>query len=207
MLALTTTDGWRPGIGDPTFMGWFTVFGYLLASFLCWRAAKTSLPRWKKTGNAGPVFFWILVSILLLLLGFNKQLDLQTWFTEFGRDIAREQGWYERRHFVQVIFLLLFAVFGLVVIGLLIRLTRGFVRECRLALLGAVFLLCFVLMRAASFHHVDQILGMRLAGIKINWILELGGIFCIAWGAWQNSFRHPLRHLYFRSPTKSAQRI
>ena len=26
---------WQPNIGDPTFMGWFTVFAYLLVAFLC----------------------------------------------------------------------------------------------------------------------------------------------------------------------------
>ena len=26
---------WEPGIGDPTFIGWFTVFAYLIAAVLC----------------------------------------------------------------------------------------------------------------------------------------------------------------------------
>ncbi len=206
MFAMTTTEGWQPGIGDPTFKGWFTVFAYLATSVLCWKSARVALPRWKQTGNTGPVLFWILFSALLLLLGINKQLDLQTWFTSFGRDVAREQGWYEQRHPVQIIFIVLLTLGGLAVLGLFIRLTRGAIRECRVALLGGIFLISFVVMRAASFHHVDNLLVMRLAGVKMNWLFELGGIFCIAWGAIRY-IRQPARNVTFSSAGKSAQRV
>ena len=39
------------------------------------------------------------------------------------------------------------------------------------------------MIRATSFHHVDQLLHVNLLGFKMNWILELGGIFSIAFGA------------------------
>lgn len=205
MFAMTTTDGWRPGIGDPTFMGWFTVFAYLATSFLCWKSARAALPRWKQTGNTGPVFFWILFSALLLLLGINKQLDLQTWFSEFVRDMAKEQGWYEQRQIVQIIFIVLFTLGGLAAVGFFIRLTLGAIRDCRVALLGGIFLISFVVMRAASFHHVDNLLVMRLVGVKMNWLFELGGIACIAWGA-VSYVRHPKRNVTFSAAGKKAQR-
>ena len=41
----------------------------------------------------------------------------------------------------------------------------------------------FVVIRAASFHHVDALLASRLGGLKWNWILELGGILIVAVGA------------------------
>ena len=43
-----------------------------------------------------------------------------------------------------------------------------------------LFILGFVVIRAASFHHVDAFLAARLGGIKWNWILELGGIAVVA---------------------------
>lgn len=185
IFAITTSNGWRPGIGDPTMAGWLTVFAYLIASFLCWRAARHSLPAWAKMGNPKPVILWVSFSILLLLLGINKQLDLQTWFTQFGRALAQEQGWYEQRRLAQFVFIVVFATGGIVLMGTFLWLSRGSFRDYRISMLGGIFLTCFVLVRAASFHHVDQLLSVRLAGLKLNWILEISGIFCTSLGAWQ----------------------
>ena len=41
-----------------------------------------------------------------------------------------------------------------------------------------VLLVSFVLIRAASFHHVDLLL--RAGPVRLNWVLELGGIGLIA---------------------------
>jgi hypothetical protein len=45
-----------------------------------------------------------------------------------------------------------------------------------LALVGSTFVLGYVLIRAASFHHIDRFIGGRILGFKWNWILEMGGI-------------------------------
>jgi hypothetical protein len=34
----------------------------------------------------------------------------------------------------------------------------------------------FVLIRAASFHHVDQFIGQTILGLRWNWVLEMSGI-------------------------------
>jgi len=44
---------------------------------------------------------------------------------------------------------------------------------------GLVFLLTFIVVRAISFHHVDMFLRSRIAGVKLNWFLELTGIFLV----------------------------
>ena len=54
---------------------------------------------------------WFGLSILLLVLGINKQLDLQTLLTALGREIAQENGLYESRREIQLIFVILFALF------------------------------------------------------------------------------------------------
>jgi len=197
-LSMTSQD-WHPGIGDPTFMGWLTVLAYLLTSFLCGKAAKLMADS-NELGKTGAVLFWTSCSILLLVLGVNKQLDLQSLFTGVGRDIAQAQGWYDRRRAVQALFLALLAFGGLATLVVFFRLTPGLVRECRTALIGASFLLCFVLMRAASFHHVDQLLGIRLTGLKMNYLLELGGISCVGLGALRCACRHRARCITSISP-------
>ena len=77
---------WVPGIGDPTAIGWITVAGYVLAAGLAWRNVVAA----RRT--AVPAGFWIALGALVVALGINKQLDLQTWFAQTGRDLSLAQG-------------------------------------------------------------------------------------------------------------------
>src|SRR5438105_1302226 len=89
LLAFTKGDQWRPGIGDPTFIGWLTVVAYAGAAVLCIRDALR-----EKEAPARRAF-WSILGVMMILLGINKQLDLQTWLTITGRRIALTEGWYE----------------------------------------------------------------------------------------------------------------
>jgi len=86
---------WRPGIGDPTVMGWVTVGAYAVAAAVAGVAAHRA--RGAAAPHPGPDRTWLLVAGLMALLCVNKQLDLQSLFTDLGRVLAREQGWYARR--------------------------------------------------------------------------------------------------------------
>ena len=165
---------WKPGIGDPTVIGWITVAGYFLAALLLLYKRKLALSlfpsHWKQHR-------WVLLAFALLMiaLGINKQLDLQTFMTNVGREMAEAQGWYENRRLVQMG--LLAALAGAVVaLAIVIVRVKGILRPHRLALVGILFLLGFVAMRASSFFKVDRLLGFQLAGVKMNWLFELGGI-------------------------------
>jgi hypothetical protein len=52
--------------------------------------------------------------------------------------------------------------------------------------LGLVVLGAFVLVRTASFHHVDVLLGFSWNNIAVNALLELGGIGAIVHSAWRD---------------------
>ncbi len=179
LLALAEGDRWRPGIGDPSPIGWLTVAAYFAAAFLCWRASVRGL--------SGPKvrLFWTATCGMLLLLGVNKQLDLQTAFTFFGRDLARAGGWYENRRAFQAVFVVLIALGGVAASGFLLWAFRSEWRRLWPALAGVALLLAFIVVRAASFHHVDQLLAGGPAGVRLNWLFELGGIAAIAWPAWR----------------------
>ncbi|MCI0365755.1 MAG: hypothetical protein L0Y44_15150 [Phycisphaerales bacterium] len=196
LLAETTDDGWTPGIGDPTFMGWFTVAAYLITAGLCWRAWRAARARQLRPAAAGnrsawrngpaepnPRRFWLSLAIVFALLAVNKQLDLQSWFTAVGREIAKRGGWYSDRQFVQTWFVVTLAIIGAVGMAMLIWSMRKHMREYGLALAGTLFLAVFIIVRAASFHHVDELLDWGILGLNMNWILELGGIACVATGA------------------------
>lgn len=191
---------WVPGIGDPTFMGWLTVVAYFAASWLGLRAfmvEKAGPPRpyrqaigallrvvkrhWPSPpAPARRAGLWLLLAGLLGFLGVNKQLDLQTLLTEIGRVTAIESGWYENRRAVQVGFIGAVLVGAAMAVAALWWLVRGQLRDFRLALGGMVLLLGFVIVRATSFHDMDAWIHTSVAGLQLNWVLELGGITLVA---------------------------
>jgi hypothetical protein len=60
------------------------------------------------------------------------------------------------------------------------------------ALLGIGFLLTFVLVRAASFHHMDALLGY--GRVRLNWVLELSGITLVAMSALRQGRKRAVKH-------------
>jgi uncharacterized membrane protein (UPF0136 family) len=192
---------WSAGIGDPTFMGWFTVVAYFAAAWLCLRAfmvEKAGPPRpyrqaiaalWRvvkkhwREGVPAPARragLWLVLALLLAFLGVNKQLDLQSLLTEIGRVTAIESGWYENRRAVQVGFIGAVLVSAAAAVVALWWLVRGHLHGFRLALGGMVVLLAFVVVRATSFHDMDAFIHASMGGIEANWIFELGGIGLVA---------------------------
>jgi len=186
LLAFTEADHWRPAIGDPTIMGWLTVAAYFTTALICCLAGRSDQRAHPQSGYSSQPALWFGLAWLLMLLGINKQLDLQTWFTLAIKSAARAQGWYEQRRLFQAAFIGALVIVGMVGLAMLCILVRNNLRQTVPALAGAVFLTCFVLVRGASFHHVDQMIGLRLGGLRLNWVLELGGIICIGLGAWRN---------------------
>src|SRR4051812_44846770 len=92
---------WSPGIGDPSVMGWVTVAVYFFTAYRCFRLAPG---RDTKLVPYESHVWWSFV-VIVVALGINKQLDLQTALTEIGRILAREEGWYGERRIVQAAFL------------------------------------------------------------------------------------------------------
>jgi DNA-directed RNA polymerase subunit RPC12/RpoP len=174
-------DGrWHVGIGDPTIFGWVTVLAYLLAAWRCVVKADES----KDFGGNYP--FWLYLAAFLLFLAINKQLDLQSWLTDFARESAKAHGWYEHRKPVQITFIGLLA-FGMVTVLFSLRLFFANAwRHNKITWLGIVLLCTFIVMRAASFHHFDILINYDILGIKINVVLELGAIALIILGTYFN---------------------
>ena len=171
--------GWSPGIGDPTIYGWLTVAAYVLGAWLCWRASKTS--------PAGERRFWFVLMVIMALLCVNKQLDLQSLFTDFARFEAKKQGWYAGRQKYQMAFIfVLGAVSALATIALLVRMRRA-----RPPIWGGIvglgLLLLLVFVRASSFDKVDWFISQHLRSVRMNHVMELGGIAIVAISAWAAS--------------------
>lgn len=161
---------------DAGTLPWLAVAGYLVATLLCaWQASRSKLGSER--------LFWIFAALAMLALGINKQLDLQTQLTAFGRQWARNGGWYEQRREFQALFIRGIVFAGAAVLVLLGWLVRNLRLGVWVALLGLALLGTFVAVRAASFHHVDIMMRTPVIGLKLHAVLELAGIAVVMLGA------------------------
>ncbi|MCX7590640.1 MAG: hypothetical protein N2255_03325 [Kiritimatiellae bacterium] len=172
---------WQPAIGDPTLLGWLTTLGYAVAAILSARKA-VHLCGQAQHRDRGHARVWWAVAVFLFLLAVNKELDLQSALTALGRAIARKHGWYPYRRTVQAWFIAGFS--GLVAAFLLAvsyRLGRFWQKE-RVLLIAISLIAFFIIVRAASFHHVDRLLRIHLLGAKLAAVIELAavGLFLLA---------------------------
>lgn len=165
---------WRPGIGDPTFLGWATVVLYVLATLSCLRTGR-ALKRVPDMDTEG-YRAWLTFTVIFFCLGVNKQLDLQSAFTEVGRLIAHRYGWYDERRVVQFVFVVLLVTGGTAAIIYTGFRFRNSPFPTALTAVGIAFVIAFVVVRAVSFHHADVFLHTTVFGWRWNWILEVGGI-------------------------------
>jgi len=128
MFAVIT---WRPGIGDPTWTGWVTVAAYLISVYFLCAGRFADAAKSRRISNESPMM-WFVFAIGLLLLGVNKQLDLQTAFIELGGQVAHGEGWYQQRRLAQIIFVLVLgaALAGILFIGFYQTTRRFFQKSC-----------------------------------------------------------------------------
>ena len=133
---------------------------------------------------------WLLIAITMVLLGINKQLDLQTLLIQKVRNQAYTHGWYSDRRRYQVGFIAVILALGVgATVGLALWLRRV-LRRVVLAIAGMGMLVLFVVIRAASFHYVDRALSLG-GRVRANWIIELSGLGLIILAAlqWQYTDR------------------
>ena len=173
---------WSPGIGDPTPIGWVTVALYVLSAWMCYRVIRLEFDL-RDVLEPEEKWLWWMFVVGLVLLGINKQLDLQSSLTEMGRMIAVYQGWYETRREMQVWFIASVGALGVLMSLLVAFLARRSPMATRITLVGCVLLLAFVFIRAASFHHFDLLINHVVGGVRVNWVFEIGGLLVIGLGA------------------------
>jgi hypothetical protein len=157
-------------------MGWFTVWAYATGALMAAATALRMGDRAVEGARLKARTLWLLVALLMAFLCVNKQLDLQSLFTDIGRVAAKREGWYGQRRDVQAVFV--FCVLGSAA-GLVFWMTvklRVFWSTHTLLLAGLIYTLTFIVVRTVSFHHIDRLLNTHLEGMKMNWLLELTGI-------------------------------
>ncbi len=163
-------------VGDPTPIGWFTVLVYLAAAFCAIRQYRAH----KKLGLDAR--FWLVLVWLLVILGINKQLDIQGWFIDAMKQDAIKDGWYQYRTYFQVVFVIAMGL-GLVIFLLALRLYLiNSWQRYKITWIGLILLFSFIVIRGASFSHVDILINQAVIGIELNVVLELSALLLVILG-------------------------
>ncbi len=175
-MTIQMISDWQASIAHADLADWITVAAYLLGAMLSARASRrASLQRIPRE-----TLFWRLTASLLLFLAINELLDLQTLLTMIGRVHAKAHGWYPQHRRIQYIFVIALAIGALLLAAVILWLTRQMHASIRLALVGLLFIGLFILLRAASFHHLDDILGRGATDFPLGSIQEMAGILIVA---------------------------
>lgn len=167
---------WYSSIAVADLADWVTVAAYLCTAMLSARASENATLRRQKRER----MFWRITAALLVLLGINELLDLQTLLTYAGREYAKASGWYGEHRRVQYIFVVALGLTAASAGIAMLWFTRRTQPAVRLALFGLGFIGTFIFLRAASFHHLDDLLGGGMP--QFNWgsMQEIAGILIIA---------------------------
>lgn len=199
---------WSPKIGDPHVMGWVTVAFYFLAAMqaLC-VSYRLKYLSWEEDERRNRLF-WLVLVLVLIFLGLNKQFDLYSYFTAAARCSAQLGGWYEERHRVQILFIVSIGCLFIFVASFLLRHLRENISHNFWAIIGVSFLLAFIFIRASSFHNFDIVINYEFSGVRMNWILELTGILPISIQSMINLRKERNGHFgYFRGMSLIPQKV
>ena len=161
---------------DQSIVGYTITAGYLLSSLLLFYSLFCRANCCESMGSKRSTLLWSASATLALLLGINKQLDVQTYLTQWGRELSRNWGIYSGRRNAQLLASIL--IISLVVAAAVYAIV--FVRKVgwglRVAILGLAICMAYVVLRLISIPHVDHWFRVDVGGWKMSWIVELTGV-------------------------------
>jgi hypothetical protein len=155
---------WRLGANDPGWVGWGISAAYLAVAGLWCLAARGGggLAPWQRDPKCVAQFA---VAAALLLLGLNKELDLQTPFIYAVRSVAEAEGWYGWRHIAQWLFIVGLSLAGLGFVSLVVWRLRSQPLLLAATALGLTILVAYVGVRASPIRHVHSLFGWDVSAI------------------------------------------
>lgn len=162
---------------DPTVLGWSICFAYLITSWCCFKKGKML------SDSQASMLFWCGLGLLMLFLGINKQLDLQTIVAAMVRQASITDGWYAYRKHIQHVFIIVLAVLLVFLLVFFRLLLAEAWQRFKLAWLGVFVLFGFIVLRAAAFNHQAKALLDSVDGYYQ--LLELVGVIVILIASYQ----------------------
>lgn len=182
---------WHLQANDNSLGGWIATGVYVALILLCWREVLRRGHALGASGGALKRPFWIWLALGVTAIGINKQLDLQTLMGELGRYAAEAEGLMEYRRLLQAGFAAAAAIAAAITGGALWRSARHASHSERLVILGVLGVIGFVLLRIATFNHVDLLLPERMARHRPVLALELAISTFLCFAIWRNARQWP----------------
>ena len=164
---------WATNRGDPTVLGWGITILYGFTALTClyctgFLDTKRSFPI-----SGLHAWFWWMIVVILILVGINKQLDLQMLLADFGRTYSKHHGWYDQRRPIQIRVLALGACAGIaVLLRVGYKLTRA-PKSTWFALCGVILLGVNITIHLVSLHSAEHILMASKMGVSFENALEI----------------------------------
>jgi len=185
---------WWPVAARYLNSNWLLVAFYLVAALTCLLVAMRERAMARHHGAGWPAF-WFVVAALLAALAIVRGDGLASTLSSTARAHAKAEGWYPRRHRVQVAALQgLAAGWALAVVVALWRIPRRRRRYLPVAV-AVLSLLSFLAIRAVSLHRVDALLRRTVHGVRLSSMAELGSVALVtvlalataAWSSWASA--------------------
>jgi len=156
---------WLSQSGDSTFWSWVITFFYIITTTLSIYYLKKIKPL--KPDN----LLWYSITVLLMTLGINKQLDIQILVAMTGHFFAKRLGLLDFRNSIEIITILGVSLF-LCTVGIIILFRiRSILRKSVLELSGVFLLLMFVVIRVGSISLLKMTIiyihGLELLGLVV----------------------------------------
>jgi len=169
MLSWIRETGWSFGFNDPSILD-----GRQRRLF---PAAGTSFFLARRAKRRGSLLrrFWLGSAAASLLLGLNKQLDLQTLLSKAASRIAEASGWYGQKDLIRFGFAAAAAV-AFLAPRVAVRPEAGFSASQSILWTAIALVLLFILVRTSAFDGVFRAIGFRM---DLDWpvhIIELLGV-------------------------------
>jgi hypothetical protein len=176
---------WHLQANDNSLGGWLATGIYAALIVICWWEVLRPTPAGNARARALKRPFWIWLSLGVTAVGINKQLDLQTLLVQFGRSVARSVGMMEYRRLMQAAFAVAAAAAAAAIAAALWRLSKRGSPSERLVIIGVCGLIGFVVLRIATFNHID-ILTEEMAQQRPILALELAVVAFLCFAVWRN---------------------
>lgn len=148
--------------------GWITVCVYFLIMIY---ALKNSLVLYKRQMFSR---YWLIVAIVLLVIGFYRQMNIVFFVTELMRDILMRYNLYEQRREIQLWVLKglsISVVFGLIVISVKIP---HFFKRNGFSFIVLNMLSAYKLIEMVSYHSIDNWLINSIKTLRAYHGIEIG---------------------------------
>jgi hypothetical protein len=119
------------------------------------------------------------ITIIFILMVINRIFDLDIRWAEVSRELAKTHGWYDQRYVIQIFSIALIAVVGTVLFISSKLETPYELSHHKYIFHSTILLMAFIIIRAISYHPIDQILNLQMGRYQIGSILEFGFVYLI----------------------------